>query len=196
MQLAPREGVTFDAIKEFATKEVEVINTIHECHLRGEQALMHEKAIMNEVHRCGAGHMAINKALNDIDAGLVEGVFSPGYADMRECFKQGFTNVRIGITDVPTKVALPIKSTGNQISITKTLADAEAKVPDCSCFGLHERSSMREVCRCRRPHDEQWCTGCSQLRDYIYSGPCLCHDQVQGVQVCGTTCNHSDKRVE
>ena len=64
--------------------------------------------------------------------------------------------MRLVITDMPAKVALPMKSPGSHISITvtcslqegKTLADAhalvsneaaiaEAKVPSCSYFGLH-----------------------------------------------------------
>lgn len=151
-------------------------NTIPEClhfQLEGDEAAFAEKkAILNEVYSCGEGHMAINKALSD--AGLVEGVFAnydfqemvfcmsqknydtPGYAEMLEGFKQACPNVRIVITDMPAKVALPMKSPGSHISITvtcglqegKTLADAKAlatkevaiankEVPGCSYFGLH-----------------------------------------------------------
>lgn len=149
-----KEGVTYDAIKEFAAKEVEVAQTIPEClhfQLEGDEAAFTEKkAILNEIYSCGAGHMAINKALSD--AGLVEGVFAnydfvemvfcmsqknydtPGYAEMLEGFKQACPNVRIIIHDMPAKVALPMKAPGSHISITvtcglqegKTLADVKA----------------------------------------------------------------------
>jgi len=151
-------------------------NTVDEClhfQLEGDEAAFTEKkAILNEVYSCAAGHMAINKALSD--AGLVEGVFAnydfqemvfcmsqknydtPDYAEMLEGFKQACPNVRIVITDLPAKVAMPMKSPGSHVSITvtcglqegKTLADAKAlcekevavakeKVPGCFYFGLH-----------------------------------------------------------
>jgi len=140
-----KEGVTFDQIKEFVAKEVEVANTIPGCvHfvLEGnEETMTNKTSILNEVYKTAGDHMAINKAL--ADAGLIEGIFSnydfvemvfcmsqknydtPGYADLLEGFKGACPNVRIIIHDLPSKIMLP--PSGPHVSITVTVGLQEGK---------------------------------------------------------------------
>lgn len=143
-----KEGVTVDAITEFAAKEVEVANKIGGClHflLEGnEETFANGTATLNEVYKSGADHMAINGALSE--AGLVEGVFAnydfkemvfcmnqanydiEGYAGMLEGFKQACPNVRIIIHDFPSKVcAGTAAADSGHISINVTCGLKEGK---------------------------------------------------------------------